>query len=243
MSNIFYNVSRMTVLISGFACVVAFAGVGQDEMALWQKAQTENVRLSHTFARHVKTHTDLYDGKGAFKGSFEDVYVFTKFKGDTPVRTLQSHVTSTGKKLDFPDMGVVDVMDHPEKGFLKADRVVLAGREIVTGTECLIFDFEGKDLEGTPFKGKAWIDPKSAHPMKVDYMIDMSGAPAMVKSMKYAVLYDKESMPIKVVTELTVSLLVKQVKVVIQQELSDWAENAKDNSKSPNSNKMAEVQK
>jgi hypothetical protein len=156
----------------------------------------------------------------------DDVHVFKELKGDVPVRVLVSHTSSSGKKRDSSGLGVVDVfdvMDHAEKGFLKASKVIPRGEEVVTGRKCLVFGIEGVDEDGVPFKGTACIDLASARPVKADYVQDVTHAPSMIKALSYSVIYGSDFMPAKVTIDFTFSVLFGRFRTVIQQDLSEWA--------------------
>lgn len=219
------NGFRMLVLVVGMAGLMPLTCLADDNLALWNRAQTQNARLAQLFAKRVKTRSDMYNGKGAPMASSEDVDVFKELKGGIPIRVRQSHTSSSGRGLNLPDLPV-DVMDHPESGLRKADKVRPAGEEVVFGWKCRVFDIEGVDEDRTPFSGRAWIEAESARPVKVEYVVDVAHGPSTIKALKalsYSVVYDAESRPVKVSLDLTVSLLFARFRTVMQQELSDWA--------------------
>jgi hypothetical protein len=138
-------------------------------LPIWEMARQKVQTAKPLAASRVTTHLDVYDGKENFLGSIETVEEISSWNKDgSPIR-----VTVSNKTLGSPGFTMelnLHFEDQPGEALDGFDTWTSKGDSRVGDTLVQLYDAVDKSQKEQS-KALAYIDPKTALPLQVDYLV------------------------------------------------------------------------
>jgi hypothetical protein len=196
---------------------------------VWQKTQALFKASSGMVARQIDSRYVLQGGDERMEGHFTTVIV--RVENGDPVRQPvgaaeqeQAHFKQGGR-LDFKLAR--NLANHPDSVFAYAEPVAAPEPQTLQGKTWLVLSISdpgGKDR--LSYSGKAWVDPATGAPLKIEgTMMTPKGMPG-VKSFKFLVAYGSDkpglSLPRDVTVDYVIDHFFQKGTASYKQQLSGW---------------------